>query len=48
MGPLRIDSLAAEADRVPTERPESDGTLAWDRTEVVLMRVAADAAAFKV
>ncbi|MBN9163907.1 MAG: mandelate racemase [Myxococcales bacterium 68-20] len=34
----RIELLEAEVYVVPTERPESDGTFAWDRTTVIVVR----------
>ena len=34
-----IESVAAEAYTVPTDAPEADGTLAWDETTLVLVRV---------
>ncbi|MEW4571395.1 enolase C-terminal domain-like protein [Tautonia sp. JC769] len=37
----RIDRLSASAYRIPTEGPESDGTLAWDATTMVLVEVSA-------
>lgn len=33
----RIDAVRAEAYRVPTDAPESDGTLEWDATTVVVV-----------
>jgi L-alanine-DL-glutamate epimerase-like enolase superfamily enzyme len=37
----RIEEVAATAYTVPTDRPESDGTLEWDATTIVLVEVAA-------
>ncbi|WP_201750196.1 enolase C-terminal domain-like protein [Tautonia marina] len=37
----RIDRLSAWAYRIPTETPESDGTLTWDATTMVLVEVSA-------
>ncbi len=34
-----IEALSVAAYRVPTERPESDGTLAWSATTMVFVRV---------
>lgn len=34
-----ITSVTAQAYEVPTDRPESDGTLAWDSTTVVVVEV---------
>jgi L-alanine-DL-glutamate epimerase-like enolase superfamily enzyme len=36
-----IDAVAVEAYRVPTDRPESDGTLDWSATTMVLTSVTA-------
>lgn len=36
-----IEDLAATAYTVPTERPESDGTLEWDSTTIVVVEAAA-------
>lgn len=36
-----IESVRASVYVVPTEQPESDGTLTWDRTTLVLVRIAA-------
>lgn len=33
----RIDHIEVDALRVPTERPESDGTLGWDATTIVVV-----------
>jgi L-alanine-DL-glutamate epimerase-like enolase superfamily enzyme len=35
----RIDSLAVTACSIPTDFPESDGTLAWDKTTIVIVEV---------
>ncbi len=37
----RIERLTVSAHTIPTDAPEGDGTLAWDRTTLVLVRVAA-------
>ncbi len=34
-----IEALRVDTYRVPTERPEEDGTLRWDATEMVVVRV---------
>ncbi len=34
-----IDSIGVDVYRVPTDAPESDGTLAWDSTTMVLVRL---------
>ena len=36
-----IESLHAHAYSIPTDRPEADGTLSWDRTALVVVDVAA-------
>ncbi|HTH43977.1 MAG TPA: mandelate racemase, partial [Oxalicibacterium sp.] len=36
-----IDRISVDAYLIPTDMPESDGTLAWDATTLVLVRVAA-------
>jgi len=36
-----IDAVTARAYTVPTDRPESDGTFAWDATTIVVVEVAA-------
>jgi len=38
---ITIDRLDVSAYTVPTDFPESDGTLAWDRTTLVLVEVSA-------
>jgi L-alanine-DL-glutamate epimerase-like enolase superfamily enzyme len=35
----RVDGVTAEVYEVPTDRPEADGTLAWSKTTLVLVRV---------
>ncbi|MGE0449398.1 MAG: enolase C-terminal domain-like protein [Vicinamibacterales bacterium] len=37
MRAVRVDRLSAEAFRLPTDQQESDGTLAWDATTVVVV-----------
>src|ERR1041384_6552266 len=37
---LAVQSVAASAFVIPTDRPESDGTFAWDSTTLVLAEVA--------
>ena len=39
--PVAVASLAARAFTIPTDQPESDGTLAWDSTTMVVVDVAA-------
>ncbi len=36
-----IDSVRVSAYKIPTDAPESDGTLAWDSTTLVLVRISA-------
>jgi len=36
-----LERLAATAYAVPTDRPESDGTLEWDSTTIVVVEVSA-------
>jgi L-alanine-DL-glutamate epimerase-like enolase superfamily enzyme len=35
----RVDSVTCSAYTVPTDRPESDGTLTWDSTTIVVVEV---------
>lgn len=37
----RLTSVSASAYRIPTDRPESDGTFTWDATTLVLVEVTA-------
>ena len=37
----RVDDVRATTYVVPTDAPESDGTLAWDRTTVVVVELGA-------
>ena len=39
--PLKIEKVHVSAFTVPTQSPESDGTLKWDSTTLVLVRVEA-------
>jgi L-alanine-DL-glutamate epimerase-like enolase superfamily enzyme len=39
-----IESVEACAYTVPTDRPESDGTFAWDKTTIVVVEVAGEGA----
>jgi hypothetical protein len=34
-----IESVVSRAFRIPTDRPEEDGTLAWDGTTLVIVEV---------
>jgi L-alanine-DL-glutamate epimerase-like enolase superfamily enzyme len=36
-----VDGIEAGAYRIPTDQPEADGTLAWDHTDVVVVRASA-------
>lgn len=36
---VRVEKLSVSAYVIPTETPESDGTLAWDSTTLVLVRI---------
>ncbi|HEX6394271.1 MAG TPA: hypothetical protein VFZ97_12580 [Acidimicrobiales bacterium] len=38
---LPVSSLTSSVYRVPTETPESDGTLTWSQTTVVVAQVSA-------
>jgi len=40
-GAVAIDGLEVGAYEVPTDEPESDGTLAWDSTTIVVVHVRA-------
>jgi L-alanine-DL-glutamate epimerase-like enolase superfamily enzyme len=35
---VRVESVQASALRIPTDQPESDGTLSWDATTLVLVK----------
>ena len=37
-----VESMEVAAYRVPTDEPESDGTLKWDHTDVIVVHVTAD------
>src|SRR3954462_10399920 len=37
----RLDSVSVAAYRIPTDAPESDGTLAWDATTLISVHLAA-------
>ncbi|HZD21047.1 MAG TPA: mandelate racemase, partial [Burkholderiales bacterium] len=41
VGDARIDHVAVNAYRIPTDAPESDGTLEWSATTLVTAQVAA-------
>src|ERR1051326_1919157 len=36
---LRVRSVTARPYVIPTDRPESDGTLAWDATTIVVVEI---------
>jgi L-alanine-DL-glutamate epimerase-like enolase superfamily enzyme len=40
---VKLDALETTVLRIPTDRPEADGTLAWDSTTVVIVEVRSDA-----
>jgi L-alanine-DL-glutamate epimerase-like enolase superfamily enzyme len=44
MSDVRIDSLKVSAFTIPTETPESDGTLEWNSTTIVVVELAAGGA----
>jgi L-alanine-DL-glutamate epimerase-like enolase superfamily enzyme len=39
---MKIQQLDVSAYRIPTDRPEADGTIAWNATTLLLVEVAAD------
>ncbi|MGH9103802.1 MAG: enolase C-terminal domain-like protein [Acidimicrobiales bacterium] len=39
--PIPIESVGASAFTIPTDKPESDGTMAWDSTTIVVVEAAA-------
>ena len=39
--PSRIEEVSARAYAIPTDAPESDGTMAWDSTTIVIVEVRA-------
>jgi L-alanine-DL-glutamate epimerase-like enolase superfamily enzyme len=42
--PIPIEQIDVSAYRIPTDKPESDGTLRWDATTLVLVEIAAGGA----
>jgi hypothetical protein len=34
----RLESVHAQACTIPTDEPESDGTLAWDHTTIIIVQ----------
>src|SRR5215469_8994449 len=44
MSDIRLDSLKVSAFRIPTETPESDGTLEWNSTTIIVVELAAGGA----
>ncbi len=40
----RVTSLHVAAYRIPTDGPESDGTLTWDSTTIVVVQLRASGA----
>jgi hypothetical protein len=41
---VSIDSVRAQAFEIPTDKPEADGTIAWNSTTLELVEVSGDAA----
>lgn len=39
---MRVNDLSVEVYRIPTDRPEADGTITWDSTTMVLVVARAD------
>jgi len=39
---ILVEEVRAHAYRIPTDQPESDGTLQWDSTTLVVVEIAAD------
>src|ERR671923_1745410 len=39
---MKIERLEVSIYRIPTDRPEADGTFAWDSTTLVLVEAVAD------
>ena len=39
---MKLAKLDTTVLRIPTDRPEADGTFAWDSTTVVLVELQAD------
>ena len=39
-----IGHVAARAFEIPTDQPEADGTLSWDKTTIVVVEIAAGGA----
>src|SRR5512142_318017 len=40
-GEVRVERVEVAAYTIPTDAPEADGTIAWDRTTVVIVQAAA-------
>lgn len=38
----KIEDIAVSAYTIPTDFPESDGTIAWDKTTIVVVEVSSD------
>ena len=38
---MRVDELSARAFTIPTDRPEADGTLSWQKTTIVIVTASA-------
>ena len=41
---MKVQRIDVSVYRIPTDRPEADGTIAWDATTMALVNVAADLA----
>ena len=41
---VAVERLAVSAYEVPTDQPESDGTLEWDSTTIVIVEARSDGA----
>ncbi len=42
----RVERLEVAAHEIPTDAPESDGTLEWESTTIVVVQVHADGATY--
>ena len=38
---IKVDNIAVSAYTIPTDQPESDGTLEWDSTTIILVQISA-------
>jgi L-alanine-DL-glutamate epimerase-like enolase superfamily enzyme len=39
---MRIKQLQVTAYRIPTDRPEADGTISWDSTTLIVVEAISD------